>query len=90
MDSPIYSSLQEWAHLESACHKARPFSETECRQPCGAALSAKEAEILRMRARTKQEALIQLRFCATILERDGRGTSVLTAGAIRHAADLLN
>lgn len=89
MDSSIFSAMQEWTHLESACHGARPLGERECRQPCGVALAAKEAEILRMRAQTKPDALIQLRFCATLLERGGGGISTLTAEVIRNAANIL-
>jgi hypothetical protein len=89
MDCPIFAALQEWARLESACHSARPSSETECSLPCGTALSAKAAEILQMRAQTKEGALIQLRFCATLLERGGSAISNLTAEAIRNAANVL-
>ncbi len=89
MDYPIFIALQEWARLESACHRARSFGETECRHPCGEALLAKEAEILAMRAHTKWDAMAQMRFCALFLERNGGEIGSIAAGAIRNAADVL-
>ncbi len=89
MDNPICNALEEWARLESACHRARSFSEMECRQSCGAALSAKEAEILTMRAHTMLDALAQVRFCAMFLERNGGEIGSVAAGAIRNAANVL-
>ncbi len=89
MDASICDALQEWALLESACYRARSSSETECRQPCGAALSAKEAEILTMRAHTMLDALAQVRFCALFLERNGGEVGRVAAGAIRNAANVL-
>jgi hypothetical protein len=77
MDSPIFSALQEWAHLESEHHKASGVNAATI----GAALLAKTKEILRMRARTKQGALIQLRFCATLLEREGGPVPAMAAHA---------
>jgi hypothetical protein len=90
MDHLVCDALQEWALLESACYSARLPSETECRLPCGAALSAKEAEILAMRAQTKQDALAQVRFCATLLERNGGEVGGVAAAVIRNAANVLS
>jgi hypothetical protein len=89
MDHSIWDALQEWALLESVCYRARSFRETECRRPCGAALSAKEEEILAMRAQTKQDALAQVRFCAMFLERNGGEIGGIAATAIRNAANVL-
>jgi hypothetical protein len=85
MDSQLFSSLAEWTRLESvAFHAAQRTRDASA----DGALSAKEAEILALRPRTKDEALVQLRFCATFLERNCRKGSE-AAEAIRHAVNVL-
>jgi hypothetical protein len=83
MTKCLFSSLNEWRRLESLC-----ASSTEAEQLTLEALSAVVMEILAMEPGTKAEAFVQLRFCATFLERNG-GKGSLAAGAIRSSANLL-
>ncbi len=88
MEKTFYMTLQEWARLESSLHRARRDGcETGQRQ---AELAEKESEILEMRAPTKDAALVHLRFCATFIERNRGGRSILATGAIRHAINVLS
>jgi hypothetical protein len=84
----VFPTLAEWTFLESAHHSAtkRDSGEGEALET---ALFAKELEILSLRPQTQTEALVQLRFCAIFLERNG-GRSGLAAEAIRNAADILS
>jgi hypothetical protein len=84
MDGLLFSSLAEWSRLESIAFHADPGRDASV----DAAMSAKEAEILAIRPRTKDEAVAQLRFCATFLERNCQKGSE-AAEAIRHAANVL-
>jgi hypothetical protein len=83
----VFPTLAEWTRLESAYHSATK-GDFRGGEELQTALFAKELEILSLRPQTQTEALIQLRFCAIFLERNG-GRTGLAADAIRNAANVL-
>ncbi len=88
MDKTIFITLEEWARLESIHHwAARDSCEAGQRQT---ELAEKENELLAMRAQTKDEALVHLRFCATFIEQNCSDRSILAMGAIRHSINVLS
>ncbi|RTL80250.1 MAG: hypothetical protein EKK29_19670 [Hyphomicrobiales bacterium] len=89
MDEPIFRALQEWARLETAHHQAKSAAENGAAR-AREALSLKEAEILAMLARTRCDAIAQVRFCATLLERSFGETGALAAGVMQNAANVLD
>jgi hypothetical protein len=88
IDPNVFPKLTEWSRLESAFYSATKADSGEG-DALQAALLAKELEILSLRPRTQIEVLVQLRFCAIFLERNG-GRSGLAADAIRNAANILS
>jgi hypothetical protein len=89
LDSLIYSALMEWGRLESQYHAEMETNELETART-RAALFTKETEILSMRTRTKDGALLQTRFCAILLQRHSDNVCCLVADAIRNAVDVLS
>jgi hypothetical protein len=86
MKSQLFRLLQEWTRLESMHFEATHRGRDVC--DYAPELSAKEAEILAIQPRTKEEAFAQLRFCAVFLERNCNSGN-LAAGVIRNAANVL-
>jgi hypothetical protein len=83
----VFPTLAEWSLLESA-HYSATKRDSGGGEALQTALFAKELEILSLRPQTQTEAIVQLRFCAIFLERNG-GRSGLAADAIRNAATIL-
>lgn len=82
----IFSELERWARLESLHFDAARGEHGGSAH--GSLLSAKEAEILALRPRTRDELVVYLRFCAVFLERNSDKGS-LAAEAIRKAANAM-
>jgi hypothetical protein len=78
----VFPTLAEWTCAPKGDFRGR---EGEALQT---ALFAKELEILSATPQTQTDALVQLRFCAIFLERNG-GRTGLAADAIRNAANVL-
>lgn len=89
MDTPIFRALDEWGRLESEHYKIKSEKGAEAAELAFLSVRAKAAEILKMRAQTRDGALAHLRFCATCLEQNGLNCH-LAATAIRNAVSILS
>lgn len=88
MDTPIFQALEEWGRLETAHYNINCVKGAEDPELALFALQAKTAEILKMRAQTRNGALAHLRLCATCLERSDANRHLAVA-AIRNAVNIL-